>query len=108
MSEVITGGTCPCCGDIALPKWCSVSKPNESESYGLSSEVRYYYECRKCGLRTKDFPTEKAALKAWNTRYERTCKMIMYEGSPACSECYRELDYDSKFCDSCGAKVVEL
>lgn len=29
------------------------------------------------------------------------------EGTPSCSECGRELDYDSVYCDMCGAKVVE-
>lgn len=76
MSEVITGDACPCCGDIALPRWCSVSRPNEQAPYGLESETRFYYECRKCGLRTKDYQTQKAALEAWNTRAERTCHVV--------------------------------
>lgn len=115
MSEVITGDSCPCCGDVALPKWLSVSKPNKQAPYGLESETRVYYECRKCGLRTKDFSTQKAALGAWNTRAERTCKPLYFEyGEEAhCSECGRRLHYDEHterdyppYC-GCGAKVVE-
>lgn len=36
----------------------------------------------------------------------KTCRMVYRDGSPTCSECGRELDYDSRFCDQCGAKVV--
>lgn len=94
---------CPCCGGIALPKWFSISRPNESEPYGLSSEVRYYYECRECGLRTKDFPTDSAALEAWNRRmekqaidaYERTCEA-------SCHECGASLDTNWGYCSDCG------
>lgn len=121
MSEVITGNSCPCCGDLALPKWFSASKPNRQAPYGLESEARVYYECRKCGLRTKDFSTQEAALGAWNTRAERTCKPIpkYSDDSPwpvmVCSECRRPLHYDGDesgvveyqpYC-GCGAKVVE-
>ena len=65
-------------------------------------------------MKKPNYPTVTATVIDEDTmRYggsafkrERTCHIVMYEGSPACSECYRELDYDSKFCDSCGAKVV--
>lgn len=73
MSERVTGDACPCCGDIALPKHMSASRPNSQAPYGLESEPRFYYECRNCGLRTKDYPTQREALEAWNTRAERTC-----------------------------------
>lgn len=37
---------------------------------------------------------------------EKPCRMVYRDGSPACSECGRELDYDSRFCDRCGAKIL--
>lgn len=125
MSEVIAGDACPCCGDIALPRWCSVSRPNEQAPYGLESEARFYYECRECGLRTKDYQTQKAALKSWNTRFERTCEPVkkFSEDSPwpklVCSECGRPLHVDDAVDENgieyselqpycgCGARVVE-
>ena len=45
--------------------------------------------------------------EAWNTRAERTCHVVYHEGAPACSECLRELTYESRFCDRCGARVTE-
>lgn len=120
MSEVIAGDACPCCGDIALPKWYSASRPNEQAPYGLESEARFYYECRECGLRTKDYQTQKSALDAWNTRYEPTCTMDVDEsGYMHCSNCGQEMDfydcgcglgeyvYEHQRCFNCGAKVVE-
>lgn len=114
MSEVITGDACPCCGDIALPRWCSVSRPNEQAPYGLESETRFYYECRKCGLRTKDYQTRKAALEAWNTRAERTCVLEDIPYEPGCWEGVRcsscgvtdeDADLTGNYCPNCGAKV---
>lgn len=117
MSEVIAGDACPCCGDIALPKWYSASRPNEQAPYGLESEARFYYECRECGLRTKDYQTQKSALDAWNTRAERTCEMELQtcvdpEGnvfSFVCSECGVDVygHVDIGYCPNCGARVVE-
>lgn len=50
--------------------------------------------------------TPEEAARRWNTRHERTCCMVYREGAPACSECGRELAYDSRYCDQCGARVV--
>lgn len=30
--------------------------------------------CRNCGAESYEFDTEKEAIKAWNTRAERTCQ----------------------------------
>lgn len=80
-------------------------------AYGCG-EYGYQIECA-CGIMfdtPRSYETSEEAeiegVKAWNTRYKRTCRIVMYEGSPACSVCHRELDYDSQFCDGCGAKVA--
>lgn len=68
--------------------------------------------CTACGARTgmvtagDESDAIVIAAACWNTRYERTCEMVMNEGTPTCSACFRELIFDSKYCDGCGAKVV--
>ena len=54
------------------------------------------------------------AIEAWNTRAERTCKMVQIaptisEGIMQCSECgvYLNEPADVNYCPKCGAKVVE-
>lgn len=56
--------------------------------------------------------SEQEAIKAWNTRYERTChkvpgKMHYGELRPKCSECGYGLG-DSRwvFCPKCGAEIL--
>lgn len=51
--------------------------------------------------------TPEEAAGRWNARHERTCRIVYREGAPACSACWCELAYDSRFCDCCGAKVVD-
>ena len=51
--------------------------------------------------------TEAEAIKAWNTRAERTCKYAGDEISGGCSECHGWLDPACAYYPSCGAKVVE-
>lgn len=54
--------------------------------------------------------------EAWNTRAERTCRMLpgrpyydMGEEGYTCSECgsWAKLDWVAHYCPNCGAKVVE-
>jgi len=66
------------------------------------------------------YQTEAEAIEAWNTRAERTCKLIRH-GSLAnmpsficwsCSECgfgwhHSENDRQFSYCPNCGAKVVD-
>ena len=54
---------------------------------------------------------EKAAIAAWNSRAELTCRIIEYDEAPypVCSECgaVQPDDFTVHYCWSCGAKVVE-
>lgn len=57
------------------------------------------------------FCTEAEAVKAWNTRYERTCHMVEQPDGYGsydyvCSEC-GAFDNGTPYCWNCGAKVVE-
>lgn len=45
------------------------------------------------------------AIEAWNTRAERTCKNR--GGHMGCSECGWYLNENARYCDGCGAKVVD-
>lgn len=64
-------------------------------------------QCNECGARRFGVKRKDEAEARWNTRHERTCCMVYREGAPACSECGRELECDSRFCDCCGAEVVD-
>lgn len=69
-----------------------------------------------------NYPTESEAIAAWNSRVERTCKVISHRtfcGAGGCEEagelwtlsCGHEVmndsDYPPNFCDECGCKVVD-
>ena len=58
------------------------------------------------------FSTREEAAKAWNTRQERTCR-VMVPSKPMfvddyfrCSECDAIMYPHFKYCPNCGAKVV--
>lgn len=74
------------------------------------------------------YKTEAEAIKAWNTRYERTCRILpkpsdsdfVNDWHYLCSECgceipvyernpddYRVIIEHANYCPNCGAKVVE-
>lgn len=52
------------------------------------------------------YTSEEEAIKAWNTRAERTCRYVGDDISGGCSECHGWLDPACSYCPSCGAKVV--
>lgn len=61
--------------------------------------------------------TEEEAISNWNTRYERTCHIVMVEECEwECDKCRTAIDWESpyeddppscKYCPNCGAKVVK-
>lgn len=75
-----------------------------------------FVECHECGARGS-ISKEREAIKAWNTRAERTCRNLYEPGLFKCSECgafsmqkivYRDgTPATPKCCPWCGAKVVE-
>lgn len=89
---------CPFCGSSRVT---GVTSADETRLF------REFVCCEDCGASTTLHETKQQAIEFWNTRHERTCHMEYREGTPSCSECGRELDYDSVYCDMCGAKVVE-
>ena len=59
-----------------------------------------------------DEEQKEAAIDAWNTRAERTCRMETEESCQnwnSCSECGADYytDQPISYCPNCGAKVVE-
>ena len=80
----------------------------------IAHSRNYYVWCDKCETRGDWYSTEAEAIKAWNTRAERTCQMVQIaptisEGIMQCSECgvYLNEPADVNYCPSCGAKVVD-
>lgn len=76
----------------------------------------YCADC--CGGIYPYYDTEAEAISAWNTRYERTCRLYeldaltqtlsMVNGCAwsKCSVCGCLTPDDSKYCIECGAKVL--
>ena len=88
----------------------------------LDTTVREWFvtcgnlECNVLACRTKTFYTEAEAIKAWNTRHERTCRPTIepWECEPNkydayCGNCdYPMGDGELKpwnYCPDCGARV---
>lgn len=96
---------CPCCGPKAFIVPSTKCDP-QAGKHCWTAELR----CRECGLNiSRTAATEKEALheaiEAWNTRAERTCKNR--GGHMGCSECGWYLNENARYCDGCGAKVVD-
>lgn len=99
---------CPFCGGEA-ELWAS-----EDGIYGVwCSNPDCYMD-----VDTRDRTSKEAAIEAWNTRYERTCRIVqhghlftMSDGTElyesACSECGAYLGDEDNYCSISGAKVVE-
>ena len=87
--------------------------------------VNAFARCKSCGARSKNVSTlhvaernlETYAARAWNARWERTCRLVRHDGCKSngwwtCSECGARinghpLSNPDKYCGRCGAKVVE-
>lgn len=95
MSDLLS---CPFCGSSRV------------EIVGYFPFVR----CKGCGAETDNYSDEEAAAEAWNTRAERTCKVVNYNRymfscsvSLSCGHEVSEVSYFPNYCPVCGAKVVE-
>lgn len=75
-----------------------------------------WVRCRSCGIDYKAYANADEAIEAWNTRYERTCKMIPngetdFAATLACSACgnvesvYAISSDEFNYCPNCGARV---
>lgn len=67
---------------------------------------------KRCPIEMAGYDTEEEAIEAWNTRAERTCKLVpgkMHYGDrrPKCSECGQSMgDRRWKYCPNCGSRVI--
>lgn len=104
---------CPFCPDGGNPKHLKIIY------HSCESNL---IKCMKCEASTCGYDTEEEAIKAWNTRHERTCHMTLKKSGPCydvwyfdccekewaenrCDNCV--VDYPGIVCPWCGAKVVE-
>lgn len=78
--------------------------------YYAPGPAEHHIECVQCHAETDGWMEKEQAIEAWNTRAERTCRIIEHEELPypVCSECgaIQPDDYTVYYCWSCGAKVV--
>jgi Lar family restriction alleviation protein len=104
---------CPFCGGEAVE--------GKVKFNGKESERDGWLGCRECRVflnYTNGERGKKMAIEIWNTRYERTSRIV--EGSrkyvfsdgtelfeDGCSECNGYLIDRDNYCPNCGAKVVE-
>lgn len=100
---------CPFCGGEA--EICHRTDPDAVVSYA---------RCIKCGTTSVPFLVSQDAVRAWNTRHERTCRMTLKSDDCSeiypvywyvCSECGKTCEGDEDepsypICPNCGAKVV--
>lgn len=63
--------------------------------------------CSKPGLDRAEQEANESAIKAWNTRAERTCHAEYPDDARMCSICAYHIGLHDLFCSHCGAKVVE-
>lgn len=106
MSELLP---CPFCGCEAHGDAVRVGK--SADSWWCASVQCPECECYRVKFdKTRDKAIE-AATSAWNTRHERTCKIVRYDAGNGttwltCSECGNIMPEHDNYCSNCGAKVV--
>lgn len=99
---------CPFCGSSSI---------DLTEAYGRKN-ASVFAECLDCGATGIPFAIghDAEAVNAWNTRVERTCKMIPFVEEDDsifivnCNECgdaifARGGEHGCNYCPNCGAKV---
>lgn len=112
--------------DKLLPCLSAAAKQASSTLHLEGTSPQGYWVCCDNGdchedieCSTYAFDTEAEAVKAWNTRAERTCHIEVQGTWLYCSSCHacvnggyctagNTTDYHSmRFCPSCGARVVK-
>lgn len=104
MSELLP---CPFCGGEAdIKKWTSTP---------FAIVVCKTKDCPCSSFGTNCYNNEQEAIEAWNTRTERTCKVLneevddLYETvftNLSCGHYYNGCKEFVNYCPRCGAKVV--
>lgn len=107
---------CPFCGGEAFVNEDPTNnggKPHISGNVGLGR--LWSVECDECGADGGYWQGSDIAIKAWNTRAERTCHIETRQSACGgytdhCSECGADLGCDTRntqhYCPNCGARVT--
>lgn len=97
---------CPFCGGRAVVRAFTISRS-------------FVVCCEDCPIGfLVPYDSEEEAVEAWNTRAERTCrvvknsrKYVLSDGTElfddGCSICNGYIGAGENYCSNCGAKVVE-
>lgn len=97
---------------------CNWERDSDGEKRAVESWVCF---CANCGVKqVYAHRTREEAIRAWNTRYKRTCHLNMSNPPTRgwyCSECHVYISDEAmadastwlklKFCPNCGAEVVD-
>lgn len=101
---------CPFCGGEASVRVLEYDDDCRVWGVFCESDLNAEYNHGHC---VDNYPTEQAAIEAWNTRAERTCRIEevplgIHDDTTAdvCSECRVTIERDDYYCPNCGAKVV--
>ena len=111
MSELLP---CPFCGNKEIDEY---EGDYGNGVYCMTCGAMMGEQIHTCDfVYTGDRITYEQARQAWNTRAERTCRMLVYERDKnkplieqwgVCSECEQLIEGVDNYCPNCGAKVVE-
>ena len=75
MNDELKPVLCGCSGEAQVVRY-------SVKDWDLNKWVpAFYVKCKKCGIRTIDYPTEAEAIEAWNTA------MGAYREFEWCNEC---------------------
>lgn len=87
---------------------CPFCPPDESDPKLIHPGTSMFYvKCCSCGCMSGPVcMTAEQADESWNTRHERTCRVVVEDECPVCSECSEDIDPSWVACPYCGAKVV--
>ena len=98
-------------GDLKPCPFCGHDK-----AYAFYDGLTWWVRCGySCGCEIGGYKDKQSAIKAWNTRVERTCydknKLVREAGLKCalwrCSCCGESYDAEIlNYCPNCGAKVV--
>jgi len=97
--------------EFPSPIPCPFCGTDQENLFTRASEGVIEHICVRCGAKGPMAPTHEAANAFWNTRAERTCRMVgpaPETGVWLCGECGWHFEgnlYAYNYCPGCGARI---